>query len=275
MSALGLPHFRPLTRKLPDAFPMVALSHVHKRFDDAALEVNVPVLRGIDFEIQSGEVVALLGPSGCGKSTLLNILGCLDRPSSGSYYLLGRDVSRLSREQEAWVRLHHIGFVFQSFHLIGHATALENVALPMYYAGVPRQEREERAAAMLARVGLGDRLHHRPNQLSGGQRQRTAIARACVMRPRLLLADEPTGALDTRSGYEVMSLLVELHVDTGMTIVIVTHDPNVAACATRRIEMSDGRLATAVATQAEGAAGAKAADAAGAVAARTELGHAR
>jgi len=269
MSASELPHFRSLTRELPDAFPMIALSHVHKRFDDAALEVNVPVLRGIDMEIQSGEVVALLGPSGCGKSTLLNILGCLDRPSSGAYYLLGRDVSRLTREEEAWVRLRHIGFVFQSFHLIGHATALENVALPMYYAGIARKEREERAAAMLTRVGLGERLHYRPNQLSGGQRQRTAIARACVMQPRLLLADEPTGALDTRSGYEVMSLLVELHADTGMTIVIVTHDPNVAACATRRIEMRDGRLATDAdddaATQAAAEDGARA---------HTEFGHA-
>jgi len=220
--------------------PMIALRDVHKVFEGAG--DGVPVLRGIDLEIAQGEVVALLGPSGCGKSTLLNILGCLDRPSHGAYFLAGRDVSNLSREQEAWVRLHHIGFVFQAFHLIGHATALENVALPMYYAGVPRKEREARASAMLARVGLGDRLGHRPNQLSGGQRQRAAIARACVMRPKLLLADEPTGALDTRSGQEVLALLTELHAETGMTVVMVTHDADVAATTGRRIEMRDGRI---------------------------------
>jgi putative ABC transport system ATP-binding protein len=156
--------------------------------------------------------------------------------------LAGRDVSNLTREEEAWVRLHHIGFVFQAFHLISHATALENVALPMYYAGVPRKEREARAEAMLARVGLAERLHHRPNQLSGGQRQRTAIARACVMRPKLLLADEPTGALDTRSGQEVLELLTELHAETGMTIVLVTHDADVARTTGRRVEMRDGRI---------------------------------
>jgi ABC-type lipoprotein export system ATPase subunit len=213
---------------------------VHKVFEGAG--EGVPVLRGIELEIAQGEVVALLGPSGCGKSTLLNILGCLDRPSRGAYLLAGRDVSNLSREQEAWVRLHHIGFVFQAFHLIGHATALENVALPMYYAGIPRKEREARASAMLSRVGLGDRLDHRPNQLSGGQRQRTAIARACVMQPKLLLADEPTGALDTRSGQEVLALLTELHAETGMTVVMVTHDADVAATTGRRIEMRDGKI---------------------------------
>jgi ABC-type lipoprotein export system ATPase subunit len=243
MSSSGQPRFVAF-QKLSTATsgaPMIALRGVHKVFDGGA-GVNVPVLRGIDLEITAGEVVALLGPSGCGKSTMLNILGCLDRPSRGQYYLAGRDVSNLSREQEAWVRLHHIGFVFQAFHLIGHATALENVALPMYYAGVPRKEREERAQAMLARVGLGDRLDHRPNQLSGGQRQRTAIARACVMRPKLLLADEPTGALDTRSGQEVLALLTELHAETGMTVVIVTHDGDVAATTGRRIEMRDGQV---------------------------------
>jgi ABC-type lipoprotein export system ATPase subunit len=240
-SEAPLPRFERLTEHARNAeFPMVELNNVQKEFGEDA--VHVPVLRGIDFEIAAGEVVALLGPSGCGKSTLLNILGCLDRPSSGDYRLAGRDVSQLSREEEAWVRLHHIGFVFQSFHLIGHATALENVALPMYYAGVSRREREERAHAMLARVGLADRAEHRPNQLSGGQRQRTAIARACVMHPKLLLADEPTGALDTRSGHDVLTLLTELHAETGLTVVIVTHDSQVAATAGRRIEMRDGRL---------------------------------
>jgi ABC-type lipoprotein export system ATPase subunit len=222
------------------SWPMIELHHVSKDYVDG--DVRVPVLRDVDAQIASGEVVALLGPSGCGKSTLLNILGCLDRPSSGAYRLSGLDVSNLSRDEEAWVRLHHIGFVFQSFHLIAHATALENVALPLYYAGVPRKQREERARAMLERVGLGDRLEHRPNQLSGGQRQRTAIARACVTRPKLLLADEPTGALDTQSGHEVLALMSELHVETGMTLVIVTHDPNVAAIAQRRIELRDGQI---------------------------------
>jgi ABC-type lipoprotein export system ATPase subunit len=219
---------------------MIELRNVRKEYADGSLQV--PVLRGVDFSIAAGEVVALLGPSGCGKSTLLNILGCLDRPSAGSYHLAGRDVSRLSREEEAWVRLHHIGFVFQSFHLIAHASALENVALPLYYAGVSRLERESRALAMLERVGLGDRAGHRPNQLSGGQRQRTAIARACITRPKLLLADEPTGALDTKSGQEVLSLLSELRVETGTTLVLVTHDREVAALADRRIELRDGRV---------------------------------
>jgi ABC-type lipoprotein export system ATPase subunit len=223
-----------------ESWPMIELEDVGKDYVDG--DVRVPVLRGVDARIASGEVVALLGPSGCGKSTLLNILGCLDRPSTGAYRLSGLDVSNLSRDEEAWVRLHHIGFVFQSFHLIAHATALENVSLPLYYAGVPRKERDERARAMLERVGLGDRLEHRPNQLSGGQRQRTAIARACVTRPKLLLADEPTGALDTHSGREVLALMSELHAETGMTLVIVTHDPNVAAIAERRIELRDGRI---------------------------------
>jgi putative ABC transport system ATP-binding protein len=224
----------------PERWAMIEVRGVAKAYVDGG--VHVPVLRGVDFDIGVGEVVALLGPSGCGKSTLLNILGCLDRPSAGVYRLSGRDVSNLSREQEAWVRLHYIGFVFQSFHLIGHATALENVALPLYYAGVPRKLREARAIAMLERVGLGDRLHHRPNQLSGGQRQRTAIARACVTKPKLLLADEPTGALDTQSGQEVLALMADLHTDTGMTVVIVTHDKSVAASAGRRIEMRDGQI---------------------------------
>jgi putative ABC transport system ATP-binding protein len=242
MSAPGQPRFVAFQKLSAQASgaPMIALRDVHKVFD--AGDVSVPVLRGIDLEIGHGEVVALLGPSGCGKSTLLNILGCLDRPSRGAYMLAAQDVSNLSREQEAWVRLHHIGFVFQAFHLIGHATALENVALPMYYAGVPRKEREARAQVMLARVGLADRLDHRPNQLSGGQRQRVAIARACVMRPKLLLADEPTGALDTKSGQEVLALLTELHAETGMTVVLVTHDADVAATTGRRIEMRDGKI---------------------------------
>ncbi|MBI2897606.1 MAG: ABC transporter ATP-binding protein [Deltaproteobacteria bacterium] len=202
--------------------------------------MRVEVLRGIDLEIAAHEVVALCGPSGSGKSTLLNILGCLDRPTSGVYSLGGRDVSTLDREEQAWVRLHYIGFVFQSFHLIPDATALENVALPMYYAGVARGEREERARAILGRVGLADRAEHRPNQLSGGQRQRVAIARACACKPRLLLADEPTGALDSRTGVQVLELLGELHREDGLTIVLVTHDMGVAAFAERQVHLQDG-----------------------------------
>jgi len=218
--------------------PVVELQRVHKVYEEGPLAI--PVLRGIDLEILPGETVALCGPSGSGKSTLLNILGCLDRPSAGRYLLGGRDVSTLDREEQAWVRLRYIGFVFQSFHLIPHATALENVALPMFYAGVGRAEREDRARRLLDRVGIGDRLDHRPNQLSGGQRQRVAIARSCACSPRLLLADEPTGALDSRSGEQVMSLLGELHREDRLTIILVTHDAHVAAFAQRQVHMRDG-----------------------------------
>jgi ABC-type lipoprotein export system ATPase subunit len=219
---------------------VVELRDVKKSYEDGGM--LVPVLRGIDAEVLPGEIIALLGPSGCGKSTLLNIMGCLDRPSSGAYKLGGQDVSQLSRAEQAWVRLHYIGFVFQSFYLISHASALENVALPLFYAGVPRKEREARARALLERVGLGERLDHRPNQLSGGQRQRVAIARACVAKPRLLLADEPTGALDSKSGQEVLALLGELRAETGLTIVLVTHDLHVASIAERCFEMRDGKI---------------------------------
>ena len=220
--------------------PIIQLRDVRKQYEEGG--TVLPVLRGIDATIRQGEIVALLGPSGCGKSTLLNLIGCLDRPTSGHYLLGGRDVSKLTREEQAWVRLHYIGFVFQSFHLIAHASALENVALPLYYAGIARRTREREAAALLERVGLGSRLHHRPDQLSGGQRQRVAIARACVAKPRLMLADEPTGALDSRSGEEVLELLSSLRAETGLTIVLVTHDLHVAEIAERRIEMRDGKV---------------------------------
>jgi putative ABC transport system ATP-binding protein len=204
--------------------------------------VDVPVLVGVDMAIGKSEVVAMMGPSGSGKSTLLNILGCLDRPTSGRYVLGGRDVSTLTREEQAWVRLHYLGFIFQGFHLINDNSVLENVAMPLFYAGVQRKEREERAAELCRRVGLGDRLDHRPNQLSGGQRQRVAIARALSNSPRLLLADEPTGALDTKTGEEVLALLHGLHEETGLTILLVTHDPEVARSAQRVIRMRDGRV---------------------------------
>jgi ABC-type lipoprotein export system ATPase subunit len=202
--------------------------------------VPVTVLRGVNLKVRPGEVVALMGPSGSGKSTLLNIIGCLDRPTSGQYLLGGRDVSQLTRVEQSWVRLHYLGFIFQSFHLLGDSTVLENVALPLYYAGVGRKEREERAAHLLSRVGLADRLDHRPNQLSGGQRQRVAIARSIANGPRVLLADEPTGALDTRTGEEVLELLETLHQESGLTIIVVTHDQEVAEFAERTIHVRDG-----------------------------------
>ena len=204
--------------------------------------VPLPVLVGVDVQIAFGEIVALRGPSGSGKSTLLNILGCLDRPTRGHYWLGGRDVSGLDRTAQAWVRLHYIGFIFQTFHLIAHSTALENVALPMHYAGIGKDVAVERARELLGRVGLGHRLDHRPNQLSGGQRQRVAVARALACNPRLILADEPTGALDTRTGQEILALLLELHAEQNLTLVLVTHDAAVAKVAHREIEIRDGHV---------------------------------
>jgi putative ABC transport system ATP-binding protein len=206
---------------------------------------GVVALDRVSLSVNDGEVVALRGPSGSGKSTLLNILGCLDRPTEGSYRLGSLDVSTLDRTQQAWVRLHFLGFIFQSFHLISDHTALENIVLPLRYAGVPRDERRERSEALLRRVGLGERGGHRPPQLSGGERQRVAIARAIACRPRVLLADEPTGALDTRTGEEILDLLLELRDNDGLTILLVTHDPRVAERADRQIFMQDGRLSSA------------------------------
>jgi len=205
-------------------------------------ENRVPVLRGVEFTIERGEIVALMGPSGSGKSTLLNILGCLDRPTRGTYLLGGRDVSKLSRSEQAWVRLHYLGFIFQSFHLLSDSTVLENVAMPLFYAGVGREEREARAHVLIERVGLKERVLHRPSELSGGQRQRVAIARSLINKPSVLLADEPTGALDTPTGIEVLGLLRELHVETGLTMLLVTHDEDVAHVAHRTIYVRDGLI---------------------------------
>ncbi len=218
---------------------MIELDGVSRSYRVGDSEVHA--VRDVTLRIGDGEHVAIMGPSGSGKSTLLHILGCLDRPSRGTYRFRGRDVGGLDDEERSRLRQHEIGFVFQFFHLLPRLTAQGNVELPMLFAGVPRAERRERAAEALAAVGLADRAHHRPDQLSGGQRQRVAIARAVVMRPSLLLADEPTGNLDRSSAEEVMTLLEKISGD-GRTLVVVTHDPEVAGRARRVIRMSDGRI---------------------------------
>jgi putative ABC transport system ATP-binding protein len=202
----------------------------------------VHALADIDEHVEKGEHVAIMGPSGSGKSTLLYTLGCLDRPDSGAYWLDGREVARLNDEELTGIRRHLIGFVFQSFHLVPRLTAAENVELPMVFAGLPRGERRERVAAALSAVALSDRIDHRPDQLSGGERQRVALARATVMQPRLLLADEPTGNLDTASGRQILDLLDRMN-GQGVTLVVVTHDPGVAQRADRVIVLVDGRVA--------------------------------
>lgn len=201
---------------------------------------TVPVLKGIDLVVEKGEMLAVMGASGSGKSTLLNIIGCLDLPTGGSYRFDGKDIGALSRNELAEHRNRKIGFVFQQFNLLARATAQKNVELPMLYAGVPTAERKKRAAALLARVGLAGFEHHLPSQLSGGQQQRVAVARALVNNPALLLADEPTGQLDSRTGLEVIALFQELHRETGVTVVMVTHDPSLAAFCERIIRLRDG-----------------------------------
>ena len=207
---------------------------------------TVSALRGVDLHIASGEFVAITGASGSGKSTLLNVLGCLDRPSSGQYCLEGREVGGLDDEAISDVRNHRIGFVFQSFHLLTRLSVLENVMLPMRFSRTPDADAEARAKNLLARVGLGDRLDHRPGELSGGQMQRAAIARALLMQPALLLADEPTGNLDSKTAVEVIELLRELHT-SGQTVVLVTHDLDIAASANRSVRLRDGKVESDVA----------------------------
>ena len=204
-------------------------------------ESTVRALAAVDLRIAPGEYIAVMGPSGSGKSTLLNVLGLLDRPDAGHYVLEGRDVTTLSPDEQARVRSHRIGFVFQSFHLVPRLTAAENIALPMVLAGIAARERDERVRAALAGFGLVDRADHRPDQLSGGQRQRVAIARATIMRPALLLADEPTGNLDRATGEEVVRLLEQLNAG-GVTLLVVTHDPALGARARRRLLMEDGAI---------------------------------
>jgi putative ABC transport system ATP-binding protein len=219
--------------------PVIELRGVTRVYSSGRLEVAA--LRGVDLDVFQGDFLAVVGPSGSGKSTLMNIIGCLDRPTDGSYRLGGTPVEQLSDDDLARVRGRAIGFVFQSFNLLPRTSALENVATPLLYQGVPRRERHERAAAALERLGLGDRMEHEPSELSGGQQQRVAIARALVGEPALILADEPTGNLDSQSGADVIELLHELN-GSGTTIVLITHDPDVADNARRQVHVRDGLL---------------------------------
>lgn len=232
---------------------MMEIRNVHKTFRTYAkaglrpgahkVVSELPVLQGVDLTVEKGDVVAILGPSGSGKTTLMNIIGCLDVPTSGSYTLEGRALKDLSDDELAEVRNKHIGFVFQRFYLLPKMDALDNVALPLLYADVPLKERRERAEEALKAVGLGERIHFLPNQLSGGQCQRVAIARAIVGKPQLLLADEPTGALDTKAGNQIMEIFRRLS-DEGMTIIMITHEPSIAACADKTYRILDGELHT-------------------------------
>jgi len=219
--------------------PLIKITNIKRDFE-LGNEI-VYVLKGIDLEINKGEYVALMGPSGSGKSTLMNLLGCLDTPTSGTYILNGKDVSQMHDDELAEIRNKEIGFVFQTFNLLPRTTALDNVALPMIYAGYSKSERRARASKVLAQVGLDDRMDHQPNQLSGGQRQRVAIARALVNKPSIILADEPTGNLDSKTSEEIMKLLEEIH-KNGNTIIVVTHEEEIASYAKRVIRLRDGMV---------------------------------
>ena len=219
---------------------VIRLENVYKTYDLG--EVQVHALRGVSLEIHAGEFVAVMGASGSGKSTLMNILGCLDKPTKGHYYLDGVDVSGMDKSELARIRNHKLGFVFQGFNLLSRTSALENVELPTIYAGISLEERENRAKESLARVGLAERSHHHPSQLSGGQQQRVAIARALVNRPAILLADEPTGNLDSRTSVEIMDILQSLNRDSGLTVALVTHEPDIAQYAKRDFGTVTGKI---------------------------------
>ena len=220
---------------------LIDLRHIHKTYDEGG-RMPVPVLVDVSLTVEEGEYLAIMGPSGSGKSTLMNIIGCLDLPTEGEFFLGGENVLEMNENAVADLRNRMIGFVFQNFNLLPRETALENVALPLLYAGVPRRERAERAREALESVGLGDRVDFLPTQLSGGQKQRVAIARAMINRPHVLLADEPTGALDSASGKQVMELFEKLNAD-GMTVVMITHAPEIAQRARRMIRILDGKIA--------------------------------
>jgi putative ABC transport system ATP-binding protein len=218
---------------------MIELSNITKTFHMG--KVDIPALSDVSLSVQHGELIAIMGPSGSGKSTLMDIVGCLDRPTSGAYWFETREISTLSDDELASVRNIKIGFVFQTFNLLPRFSALKNVEVPLIYSGIPSRVRRERAVPLLEKVGLAERMHHRPTELSGGQQQRVAIARALVNNPSLLLADEPTGNLDSRSGEEILNILTGLN-KQGVTIIIVTHDQNVAALCRRTIYLKDGRI---------------------------------
>lgn len=222
--------------------PIIQMRGVHKSY--VMDGVSVHALRGIDLIVQAGEFLAIMGPSGSGKSTLMNVLGCLDVPDEGEYLLNGQDISRLSSDELALLRNRELGFVFQNYNLLARTSALENVETPLIYSGIGKKQRQQMTVAMLERMGLGDRLQHLSNQLSGGQQQRVAIARALVTHPSLLLADEPTGNMDTATSAEFLSLLEALNKEEGLTILLITHEPEVAARAQRSLTLRDGVLET-------------------------------
>jgi putative ABC transport system ATP-binding protein len=221
------------------AEPLIKITNIKRNFQLG--EETIYVLKGIDLQINKGEYVALMGPSGSGKSTLMNILGCLDTPTSGNYILNNKDVSKMHDDDLAEIRNKEIGFVFQTFNLLPRTTALDNVALPMVYAGFSKSERNKRATEVLTQVGLADRMDHQPNQLSGGQRQRVAVARALVNNPSIILADEPTGNLDSKTSVEIMALFNEIH-NQGNTVILVTHEEDIAKYAKRIIRLRDGMI---------------------------------
>ncbi len=239
-SASTIPATRPVAA-LPEPDEVIVVDNLWKTYNMGAEQVHA--LRGVNLRIRHNEYVAIMGPSGSGKSTLMNLIGCLDTPTQGSYWLNGHEVSELNDDELARIRNKEIGFVFQTFNLLARATALHNVELPLIYNGTPAVERIERAKAALAAVNLGERMYHKPNELSGGQRQRVAIARALINHPSIILADEPTGNLDSKTGAEIMALMDELHAK-GNTIIVVTHEPDIASYAHRIVHIRDGEIAS-------------------------------